>query len=98
MAILNLNCSRTQLAIQILSQHSEKVTRAPIFKKTNTSFRKKYGIDILGAPYFVRRGTTIFHLAYITDQKFEIAEYLPLTDMGNLMERVGEHQEIRGLY
>lgn len=60
------------------------------YKKTANDFRRKYGIDIAGAPMVFKKNGILWKFQYVTDvfrgRKFESAMYVPMVNVGNKYE------------
>ena len=66
--------------------------QAPIFKKTSRDFKRKYGIDLVGAPVVFKKNGFLWKLQYIcTDfkgRKIESASYTPIADVKTAWESI----------
>ena len=60
-------------------------TQTPAFKKTSRDFKRKYGIDFVGAPVVFKKDGIVWKLQYICTsfkgRKVESASYIPVADV-----------------
>jgi CRISPR/Cas system CMR-associated protein Cmr5 small subunit len=70
-----------------------------IFKKTEKSFKKRYGIELQNAPLvFVQNGfiwkMSFIQSTYSTGRKMEIVDYLPMIEVKDKFKRL-ERNDIK---
>lgn len=59
----------------------------PVYKKTAIDFKRKYGIDFIGAPMVFKKDDLLWKLQYIctefSGKKVESASYIPVMNAKN---------------
>ena len=95
---LTIDCTKSKIAIiaDLLKFEGIYYTGEIWFKKTESSFKKKFGFDLKNAPIVFKKGDMLYKLSHIKSnyskklggRKFEIADYLPIVSVGNKFERL----------
>lgn len=100
---INIQNSQVSIIRQLLAYSETKNEKKPFFKKTEKAFKKKYGIDLVGAPVIFKRGGFIYKLSFMQDnypshlggRKWEDADYLPIVSVGKFFERLNFENQIK---
>lgn len=90
---VDITKSKVNIINQLLCDYEgKKHTATPLYKKTIVSFKKKYGIDLQGAPIIFSAGGVLWKLSYTVYQHkghtFESVTYLPIIACGDKFKRI----------
>ena len=98
---INIKSSRANIISQLLKFEGQRFSKEVWFKKTNSNFKKAYGIELKDAPVIFVADKMIWKLSFIQSrhssnlggQRYEKAEYLPIVSCSDKFKRL-ERQDI----
>ncbi len=93
---INIQKSSINIISQLLKLEGKQFSQPTWFKKTAVNFKKKFGIELQGAPLIFVANGCIWKLSFIQGNysaklgghKFESADYLPIVGCKNKFKRM----------
>ena len=94
---INLNNSRVAIIRNLINNYEGKNNEiVPWYKKTSSTFKKRFGFDIIGAPVIFKANDMIYKLSFIQSnypshlggRKYEVVDYLPIITVGKYFDRL----------